>query len=68
MHSLHNYWFCYENENMNYSQVYLDECKYKIKKTKMTNFRNTEWESEPGSELESDTELEWKSEVESDTE
>ena len=38
-------------EKKNYPQVYLEECKYKIKKIKMLN---TELESE--SELESDTE------------
>ena len=43
-------------EKKNYPQVYLEEWKYKIKKTKMTKFINTEQESE--SELESDTELE----------
>ena len=32
LHSLHNYWFCYENEKKNYTQVYLEECKNKIKK------------------------------------
>ena len=42
----------------NYPQVYLDECKYKIKNI------NTWLESE----LESDTKLESKSELESDTE
>ena len=50
----------------NYPQVYLEECKYKIKKTKMSKFINTELKSESESELESDTELESKSE--SDTE
>ena len=29
----------------NYPQVYLEECKYKIKKTKMTQFINTELQS-----------------------
>ena len=43
-------------EKKNYLQVYLEECKYKIKKTKMTNFMRTELKSESGSELESDTE------------
>ena len=43
-------------EKKNYSQVYLEECKYKIKKIKMSKFINTELESEPDSELESDTE------------
>ena len=53
-------------EKKNYPQVYLEECKYKIKKTKMTKFINTELESE--SESESDIELELKSESEPDTE
>ena len=53
-------------EKKNYPQVYLEECRYKIKKTKMTKFINTELESE--SELESETELESKSELESNTE
>ena len=51
-------------ERRSYPQVYLEECKYKIKKTKMPELINTESESE--SELESDTQL--KSELESDTE
>ena len=50
----------------NYPQVYLEECKYKIKKTKMPKFINTELESE--SESESDIELKLKSESEPDTE
>ena len=49
-------------EKKNYPQVYLEECKYKSKKIKMTKFINTELESE----LESDTELE--SGLESDSE
>ena len=55
-------------EKKNYSQVYLEECKYKIKKTKMTNFIKIELESESESELEPDIEFELKSESESDTE
>ena len=55
-------------EKKNYPQVYLEECKYKIKKTKMTNFIKAELDSESESELESDIELELKSELESDTE
>ena len=43
-------------EKKNYPQVYLEECKYKIKKTKVSNFIKAELESEP--EPESDTELE----------
>ena len=33
-------------EKKNYPQAYLEECKYKMKKTKMTKFINTELESE----------------------
>ena len=53
-------------EKNNYSHVYLEECKYKMKKTKMTKFINTELESE--SESESNTKLELKYESEPDTE
>ena len=38
----------------NYPQVYLEKCKYKMEKTKMTKFINTELESESESESESD--------------
>ena len=51
-------------EKKNYPQDYLDECKYEIKKTKMTNFVKVEVESES----ESDIELKLKSELESDSE
>ena len=37
---------------MNYPQVYLEECKHKIKKIKTSKFINTELESEPDSESE----------------
>ena len=43
-------------DKKNYLQVYLEECKYRKKKTKMTNFINVELESESEPELESDTE------------
>ena len=55
-------------EKKNYPQVYLEECKYRMKKTKMTKFIEAELESESESESESDIELELKSELESDTE
>ena len=55
-------------EKKNYSQVYLEECKYKIKKTKMTNFIKIELKSESEPELEPDVEFELKSESESGTE
>ena len=55
-------------EKKNYRQVYLEERKYRMKKTKMTNFIQAELESESELELESDIKLEPKSELESDTE
>ena len=55
-------------EKKNYPQVYLEERKYRMKKTKMTNFIQAELESESELELESDIKLELKSELESDTE
>ena len=53
-------------EKKNYPQVYLEECKYKVKKTKMTKFINTELRSD--SESEPRAEKESKSELECDTE
>ena len=35
-----------EMEKKNYLQVYLEECKYRIRKIKMPKFINTELESE----------------------
>ena len=41
----------------NYPQVYLEECKYKIKKIHRSRFKNTELEtdSESDSEIDSDS-------------
>ena len=57
-------------EKNNYPQIYLEGCKYKIKKIKMSKVIDTKLESgsESGSELESDTELEAKLESDSDSE
>ena len=60
--------FVMRMEKKNYLQVYLEECKYRMKKTKMTKFTEVVLKSESESELESDIELELKSELESDTE
>ena len=53
-------------------QVYLEECKYKIKKIQMSRFINTELKSDSDSELEvgskSDTELMAKLKSDSDSE
>ena len=64
------YWFCYENgkEKKNSWEIYLEEYKYRVKKAKMSEFKEAELESESESELESDTELEPKSKLESSTE
>ena len=51
-------------EKKNYPQVYLEECKYRTKKTKMTKFIEAELKSESELELESDIELELKSDAE----
>ena len=53
-------------EKKNYLQVYSEECKFRMKKTKMTKFIEAELGSK--SELESDIELGLKSGLESDTE
>ena len=53
-------------EKKNYPEVYLEECKYRMKKTKMPKFINTKLKSE--AELESDSKLESKSELVSNTE
>ena len=50
----------------NYLQAYLEECKYRIKKIKMSKFISTELDSD--SETKSDTELMTKPESSSDSE
>ena len=54
-------------EKKNYPQVYLEECKYKVKKIQMSRFINAELESDSESESISDTELESKLESDSDS-
>ena len=51
-------------EKKNYALVYLEECKHRMKKTKMTNFIETELESNSESELESTIESELKFDTE----
>ena len=54
----------------NYPQVYLEECKYRVKKMQMSRFIGTELDSESDSDTESksDTELMAKLESSSDSE
>ena len=54
-------------EKKNYPKVYLEECKYRMKKKKMPKFIEAELESESKSESESDTELEAKLKYDSDS-
>ena len=51
-------------EKKSYPQVYLEECKYGMKKKKKTKFIEAEPKSESESELESGIELELKSDTE----
>ena len=55
-------------EKKRYLQVYLEECKYRIKKIQMSRFINTELKSDSESESESDPELMANLESNSDTE
>ena len=53
-------------EKRNFPQVYLEECKYKIKKIQMSRFINTELDSDADSDSESDAELMTKLRFDSD--
>ena len=44
------------SEQKNYPQVYLEECKYKIKKIHTSRFINTELETDSESDVETDSE------------
>ena len=50
----------------NYPQVYLEECKYKIKKTQMSTFINTELESNSESDTDDDNDSDNNSDIDSD--
>ena len=50
-------------EKKKYPKAHLEECKYRMKKSKMTKFIEAELESESEPELESDIELELKPET-----
>ena len=41
----------------NYLQIYLEECKYRVKKIQMSRFISTELESDSEAESKSDAEL-----------
>ena len=44
-------------------QVYLEECKYRVKKTQMSRFINTELKSDSDSELDSEEESKFDAEL-----
>ena len=58
-------------DKKNHLQVYLEECKYKIKKIQMSRFINTELksdsDSEPDSEVESKSDAELMAKLKSDS-
>ena len=56
MYFLYNYWFYFENEQKNYPQVYLEECKYKAKKICTPKFISTELETDCETDPETDLE------------
>ena len=58
--------YAMRTDKKNHPQVYLEECKYKIKKTQMSRFINTELKSDSDSDSELELDLETKSK--SDTE
>ena len=64
---MHNYWFIYEYWSKNHPQVYLGECKYRIKKTQIPKFIKVELKSDSnwdsGSDLDLDSEVESKSDA-----
>ena len=41
----------------NYPQVYLEECKYRVKKMQMSKFINAELESDSGSDSDSNLDM-----------
>ena len=55
-------------EKKNYPQVYLEECKYKVKKIQMSRFINADLESDSESESKSDPKLTARLESGSDSE
>ena len=50
-------------DKKNHPQVYLEECKYRVKKIQMSRFINTELKSDSDSELDSEEESEFDAEL-----
>ena len=56
MHCLHNYYSVLRMNKKKYPQVYLEECKYKIKKMHTPRFINIELETDSESDVKTDSE------------
>ena len=54
-------------EKKYFPQVYLEECKYKIKKMQMSRFINTELDSDSESDSESKSDAELMAKLKSDS-
>ena len=50
-------------DKKNHPQVYLEECKYRIKKSQMSRFINIELKSDSDSELDSEEESKFDAEL-----
>ena len=50
-------------DKKNHPQVYLEECKYRVKKIQMSRFINTELKSDSDSELDSEEESKFNAEL-----
>ena len=55
-------------DKKNYPEVYLEECKYRLKKIQISRFINAKLESDSEAESKSDSELMAKLEFNSDSE
>ena len=53
-------------DKKNHLQVYLEECKYRVKRIQMPRFINTELKSDSDSELDLEWELKLKSDSDSE--
>ena len=63
MHCLHNFDSVMRIDKKNHPQVYLEECKYRIKKSQMSRFINIELKSDSDSELDSEEESKFDAEL-----
>ena len=60
---MHDYWFCYEFWKKNHLQVYLEECKYRIKTPQIPKFIKIELKLDSDSVSDLDSEVKSKSDA-----